>query len=73
MSLNNLISALHIFSKYTDSENATYCDYHSFIVFTEKNVSQEDKIKLEELGFLSRKPNCFYSDHIGGWYLNDRN
>ena len=51
--VKNLIEALTIFSKYTDTEWPTCCEHDTLYVLVDpKLVSEEDKKRLDELGFV---------------------
>ena len=58
--MKDLIEALTIFLKYADARNPTCCEHDEmFIVgISEDEVSYEDKVRLDELGF-------YWSD--GSW------
>jgi hypothetical protein len=51
--MKKLIEALQIFLKYNNKEWPTHCEHDILMVvgITEEEVSQEDKDKLEVLGF----------------------
>lgn len=50
--MKQLIEALIIFSKYTDEDYPTSCDHDILYVNVSiHEVSEEDKVKLESLGF----------------------
>ncbi len=51
--MKKLLEALQIFLKYQDMPVPTHCERNVFYVvgITEEEVSEEDKIKLEELHF----------------------
>ena len=50
--MKELIEALQIFLKYGNPKFPTHCEHDELYVRIESNlVSDEDKIKLEELGF----------------------
>lgn len=50
--MDDLIEALKIFKKYTDAEYPCWCIQDEFHICVDPDeVSDEDKEKLEELGF----------------------
>lgn len=50
--LSNLIEALQIFLKYGDVARPTHCEHDTLMVCVDpEKVSQEDKYKLDKLGF----------------------
>lgn len=50
--MNDLIEALQIFAKYTNEECPTWCRHDELHVNVDvDDVSDEDKEKLEKLGF----------------------
>lgn len=51
--MEKLIQALQIFVKYKNLTNPTHCEHDIFMVvgITEEEVMEEDKTKLDELGF----------------------
>jgi len=50
--MKDLIKALQIFAKYTDTEWPTNCEHDILYIMVSPNqVSDEDKVRLEELGF----------------------
>ncbi len=51
--MEDLIKALQIFLKYKNEEYPTHCEHDTLMVvgITEDEVSDEDKIELEKLGF----------------------
>lgn len=55
--MKDLIEALTIFAKYKDPYNPTHCEHDVLYVMevTEAEVSDEDKKRLDELGFLWSK------------------
>ena len=51
--MKDLIEALTIFAKYTDSYSPTGCEHDTLYVQVDPDqVSEEDKTKLDELGFF---------------------
>ena len=65
--MKDLIEALQIFAKYTDTHYPTGCEHDELFVFVDPaEVSDEDKRRLEELGFNPReRGECFYSFRFG--------
>lgn len=56
--MEDLIKALQIFAKYTDSDYPTHCEHDTLYVLVDpEDVSEEDMEKLEELHFI---PDCEY-------------
>jgi hypothetical protein len=51
--MENLIEALQIFLKYRNDPRPTVCVHDYLIIHSieEDDISEEDKIRLEELGF----------------------
>lgn len=50
--MDDLIKALIIFRKYTDSQSPTHCEHDVLYVMVEPSkVSAEDKKELKKLGF----------------------
>lgn len=50
--LSELIQALQIILKYGDTQYPTNCVHDALYVFPAQQVSEEDIIKLEALGFI---------------------
>ncbi len=65
--MKKLIEALQIFLKYGDKDYPTHCEHDELTVdYKKAGMSQEDVIKLEELGFhYSDENECFYSYKYG--------
>lgn len=65
--MDDLIEALHIFRKYGNPHSPFSCEHDTLYVQVEaKHVSQEDKDKLEELGFnVEDDLGNFYSFRFG--------
>lgn len=66
--MKKLIEALTIFAKYKDLEWPTHCEHDVFYVvgISEKEISKEDRKKLDELDFLwSDSDDCWISYHYG--------
>ncbi len=59
--MDDLIAALQIFRKYGNPRNPTHCEHDVMIIcgIDPENVSDEDKIELERLGFFV---NCEFGD-----------
>lgn len=52
--MEDLIKALQIFSKYTNTEYPTNCTHDTlFVDVSPKLVSEDDIIELENLGFIT--------------------
>lgn len=50
--MNDLIKALQIFAKYTDTRCPTSCEHDIlYVQVSSEEVTEEDKIELEKLGF----------------------
>ncbi len=51
--MEKLIEALQIFLKYKNEDYPTHCEHDELMIvgITEEEVSEEDKVKLNELGF----------------------
>jgi hypothetical protein len=51
--MEKLIEALQIFLKYKNEDYPTHCEHDELMIMgiTEEEVSEEDKVKLNELGF----------------------
>ena len=63
--MKDLIEALTIFAKYTDSKYPTNCSNHALCVDVgEEAISDKDKARLEELSFEY--------NHISGTYYSLR-
>ena len=66
--MDDLIAALQIFRKYTDSHYPTQCILDTLLVMVDPEiVSDEDKATLEELGFFvdDERPDRFMSLRFG--------
>lgn len=63
--MKDLIEALTIFLKYKDVDYPTHCEHDVLYIIdiTEEEVSEEDKKRLDELGFHFSK----YSDGGPSW------
>lgn len=63
--MDDLIEALSIFRKYTDSYNPTHCEHDVLIVpIDPSSVSQDDINRLEQLDFMVEEEH-FYSFRFG--------
>ena len=67
--MKKLIEALNIFLKYGDPERPTHCLSGTLLIkINPDDVSYEDEIKLEELGFRANNDvGNFYSYQFGSW------
>lgn len=66
--MKELIEALTIFSKYTDTKFPTHCEHDTLLVMVDPGVvSDEDKKRLDELGFFAGDEfdGCFTSFRYG--------
>lgn len=65
--LSKLIEALQIFLKYGDIKYPTHCEHDVMTVCVDpKKVSDEDKAKLDKLGFfVDNSEDCFKSYKYG--------
>ena len=65
--MSNLIEALQIFLKYGNPEYPTHCDHDELLIcgIESADVSDEDKKRLEELGFLISSHGHFFSYRYG--------
>ena len=66
--MKNLIEALTIFAKYKDEAYPTHCEHDVLWVvgITEKEVSKEDRKRLDDLGFFfSKSDDSWQSFHYG--------
>lgn len=66
--MEQLIQALQIFLKYGNPNNPTHCEHDEMTIcgISPEDVSDEDKKKLDELGFfVSDSDNCFRSFKFG--------
>ena len=65
--MEELIKALQILSKYTGSKHATHCEHDVLYVTVDPSlVSDEDKKKLDEMGFfVDSEFDCFASFRHG--------
>ena len=66
--MDKLIQALQIFMKYKNEQWPTHCEHDVMYVvgISEEEVSKEDKLKLDELGFIwSKSDDCWISFRFG--------
>ena len=66
--MEKLIEALQIFLKYNNKTYPTHCEHDILMIvgITEEEVSEEDKHKLDELGFFwSSEDDCWVSFRYG--------
>jgi hypothetical protein len=66
--MNELIEALQIFAKYTDTKWPTHCEHDVLWIcgVEPDKVTEEDKKRLDELGFfIDEEDNYFKSFHFG--------
>jgi len=67
-SLSGLIEALQLFRKYKDVRRPTHCEHDVLCVMgvTQEEVSAEDAVTLDEMGFLwSEEYDCWISFRYG--------
>lgn len=64
--MKDLIAALQIFLKHSDSQYPTHCEHDELIVAVDPaKVSAEDRAELERLSFLVHDDGYFYSYRFG--------
>jgi hypothetical protein len=66
--MEDLIKALQIFLKYGNPKWPTHCEHDVLYIMEIKpsDVSDEDKVSLDELGFIvSESEDCFISFRFG--------
>ena len=64
--LSDLVSALQIFLKYGDPTYPTHCEHDVLTVCVNpEDVPEEDRDRLEELGFNADGEECFTSFRFG--------
>ena len=68
--MNDLIEALQIFLKYGNPEYPTHCSHDelSIMEITKDQVSEDDLVRLDELGFFwsdDEEEGCFKSFRFG--------
>lgn len=66
--MEKLIEALTIFLKYGNPDNPTHCEHDVLTIcgIDPEDVSEEDKSKLDDLGFfVSEEDECFRSYRYG--------
>ncbi len=65
--LDNLIEALQIFRKYGNPDYPTHCEHDELFIcgIDPDDVSEEDKVKLDKLGFFVNSDEGFSSFKYG--------
>ena len=64
--MKDLIEALTIFLKYGNPRNPTCCEHDEmFVVIDPAVVSEEDKVRLDALGFFPNDTDGFSSYRFG--------
>lgn len=64
--MDELIEAFQIFRKYSDEKRPTHCEHDVLTVCVDPAiVSDEDKKRLDELGFFDGEEECFISYRFG--------
>lgn len=66
--MDKLIQALQIFMKYKNEAHPTHCEHDIMMVvdISKEEVSNEDKTKLDELGFhWNKEYDCWASYRFG--------
>jgi len=67
--MDGLIEALTIFRKYQNVNRPTHCEHDTLMIMavTKEEVSEEDRKRLEELGFIWSDSNdgCWISFRYG--------
>lgn len=65
--MEDLIEALTIFLKYKNEKRPTHCEHDVLMIMgVDKNVTQEDETRLDELGFRwNTSEDCWYSYKFG--------
>jgi hypothetical protein len=64
--ISKLITALQIFLKYGDPEEPTHCEHDQLYVYVDPEVvSEEDKKRLDKLGFFPGDDGSFRSYKYG--------
>jgi len=65
--MNKLIEALNIFLKYGNPAFPTHCEHDELYVMIEPNlVSEEDKAKLDQLGFFPHESGEYFASFTFG-------
>jgi len=64
--MSDLIKALQIFIKYGDPYAPTHCEHDVLTVcINPEDVSEQDKLELDKLGFFVGEYDCFQSFRFG--------
>jgi hypothetical protein len=66
--MNDLIKALQIFAKYTDTKYPTHCEHDIMMIMDieQNEITVEDELVLGKLGFIwSDEYDCFISFRFG--------
>ncbi len=66
--MSKLIEALQIFLKYKDARRPTHCEHNVLYIMdvTQEEVSVEDVVKLDALGFFwNEEYDCWASFYFG--------
>lgn len=66
--MKDLIEALQIFSKYTDTKYPTHCEHDILMIMEvdEDSVTEDEAKRLDELGFFwSEEYECWASFRFG--------
>lgn len=64
--ISKLIEALNIFIKYGDPDNPTHCEHDVLYIMIDPNdVTEEDKERLDKLGFFPNDIDGFSSYRFG--------
>lgn len=66
--MKDLIEALQIFSKYTDTKYPTHCEHDVLMIMEvdEDSVTEDEAKRLDELGFFwSEEYECWASFRFG--------
>lgn len=66
--MGKLIEALQIFLRYVNADYPTHCEHDVLLIMgvTKEQVSSEDRVRLEELGFhWMSSYNCWGSFRYG--------
>lgn len=66
--MDKLIQALQIFLKYANEDSPTHCEHDVMMIagIPEDALSEEDKAKVDELGFhWSTEYDCYISYRFG--------
>ena len=66
--MNDLIEALQIFAKYTDTYAPTHCEHDILLIMevNQNDVSEDEYMRLDQLGFhWSTEFDCWASFRFG--------